>query len=255
MNGWIKLHKKFLEWGWYKEPFMVQLFIHLLLLANFEDKEWKGINIKRGQVITGRYSLSENTGISAQSIRTCLKKLKSTSEITIKSTNKYSIITIVKYNDYQNNEIKSTSKSTSKSTNDQPAINQQSTTTKEYKNIRNKEYIVQPSAVSQIKKLTPIQEIVEYFFKVKGWESKEQTFSRYVREAKDIYDLAGQDISVVKNKITKVSSWADSKGLSWNLGTVLKRWQEKEPLEKELDEAELISQKIKQLNKEDGTRN
>jgi hypothetical protein len=102
MEGWIKLHRKFIEWEWFNISEMVHLFIYLLLLANREPGEWRGIKINRGQLITGRNSLSEGTGISQQTIRTCLSRLKSTSEITIKSTNKYSIITIIKYDDYQN---------------------------------------------------------------------------------------------------------------------------------------------------------
>lgn len=102
MEGWIKLYRKFCEWEWYKVSEMVHLFIHILLSANREPGEWRGIKINRGQLITGRNSLSDSTGISQQTIRTCLNRLKSTSEITIKSTNKYSIITIIKYEDYQN---------------------------------------------------------------------------------------------------------------------------------------------------------
>ena len=101
MDGWIKLHRKFLEWEWFHNEEMVRLFIHLLLTANYADKKWNGILVKRGQVLTGRKKLSEGTGLSEQEIRTCLSRLKSTSEITIKSTNKYSIITINKYDDYQ----------------------------------------------------------------------------------------------------------------------------------------------------------
>jgi hypothetical protein len=101
MEGWIKLYRKFCSWEWYNISEMVHLFIHILLNANHEDGEWRGIKIKRGQLITGRNSLSENTGISQQTIRTCLHRLKSTNEITIKPTNKYSIITICNYESYQ----------------------------------------------------------------------------------------------------------------------------------------------------------
>ena len=99
-EGWIKLHRKFMTWEWYTDDHMVRLFVHLLLEANHKPQRWRGILIERGQLVTGRFKLSENTGISEQSIRTCLNRLKSTSEITIKSTSKYSIITICNYNKY-----------------------------------------------------------------------------------------------------------------------------------------------------------
>jgi len=84
-----------------------------------------GKTIKRGQLVAGRLELSKNTGISEQSIRTSLVKLKSTSEITIKTTNKYSVISINNYDEYQ--------QSTNKLTNNQPTTNQQLTTNEEYK--------------------------------------------------------------------------------------------------------------------------
>jgi len=101
MAGWVKIHRKFLTWEWFNEPNMAHVFLYFLLKANYEPKRWRGIVIGRGQFVAGIDILSENLGISKQSIRTCLKKLKSTSEITIKSTNKYSIITICKYDDFK----------------------------------------------------------------------------------------------------------------------------------------------------------
>lgn len=125
---WIKLWTKFREWGWYSDGITKDLFIELLLTANFEDKEWKGIIIKRGQTITGRKQLSKILGFSEQSIRTSLTKLKSTNEITIKTTNKYTVVTIINFDKYQ--------PSTNKSTNHQPTTNQQLTTPIDNKNIR-----------------------------------------------------------------------------------------------------------------------
>lgn len=104
MNGWVLLHKKFLEWEWASDPNMVTLFVHLLLSASPWDTTWKGVEIKRGQVVFGRKKWAENTGISEQSLKTCLKRLKLTGEITSRSTNKYTIITISKYNEYQSTQ-------------------------------------------------------------------------------------------------------------------------------------------------------
>ena len=131
MNGWIKIHRSILKWEWYQDSKMVHLFIHLLFEANFDDRKWRGMEIKRGQLVTGRKALSAATGISQQSIRTCLARLEHTGEITRKSTNKYSIITINNYNKYQIKENPS-----------QPTINQQSTSNqphnKKYKKEKNK---------------------------------------------------------------------------------------------------------------------
>jgi len=139
MIGWIKLYRKFQSWEWYDNSQMVHLFIHLLLEANHEPKKWQGIVIQRGQMIFGRKKIASELNISQQSLRTCIKRLKSTNEITTKSTNKFTLLTIENYHLYQDSEDESTSKSTSKLTNDQPTTNQQSTTPKEDKKIRSKE--------------------------------------------------------------------------------------------------------------------
>lgn len=139
MSGWIKIHRKFEKWEWRDKPEMVSLFLHMLTQANYEPSKWHGITILRGQCIYGRLKWAETLGISEQRLRTCLERLKSTSEVTIESTSQFSVITIVNYEEYQQDESEPTSESTSDFQNEQPAINQRSTTPKELKNLRKKE--------------------------------------------------------------------------------------------------------------------
>lgn len=100
-NGWIKLHRKILDWEWFTSPSTLQLFIYLLLRANKEDKKWRGILIKRGQLVTSVATISEETKLSTQQVRTSLNRLKSTNEITSKTTNKFTLVTVCKYESYQ----------------------------------------------------------------------------------------------------------------------------------------------------------
>ena len=124
-NGWIKIHRKLLDWEWYDEPNVMRLFLHLLLKANHKDKSYRGTLIKTGMLLTGRDLLAKETGLSIQQIRTAINKLKSTNEITIKTNKQGSIIQIVKYAEYQivTNVV----------TNKQPDSNQQVTTNKNVK--------------------------------------------------------------------------------------------------------------------------
>jgi len=133
MKGWVKLHRKFAEWEWADEPNMVSVFIHLLLAASNRDTKWKGVELKRGQVIFGRSKWAEKTGISEQGLRTCLKRLKDTQEIRTESTSKYTIVTIVNYNEYQAKEVGNQPA-------DQPTTNQQSTSNQPHREkVRSKE--------------------------------------------------------------------------------------------------------------------
>jgi hypothetical protein len=141
MQGWIKLHRKFLKWEWYDDANTCRLFIHLLLKANHEDTKWHGIPIKRGQHLTSLKTLKKELHLSIQSIRTSFKHLKSTHEITIKATKKHSIIELVNYDVYQNTE-KETNTLTNTLTNNQPTHSQHTANTKqegkELKNEKNK---------------------------------------------------------------------------------------------------------------------
>lgn len=153
-TGWIKLHRKILEWEWLAIPEMVSLYLYLLLTANHEEKEWQGQKIYRGQTIIGRKQLNQKLGISERKIRTCLTRLKTTNEIAIKTTNRYSIITIIKYNDYQiKDEKRPAKRPAERQTNDQ-----QTTTPKELKN--NKNIIQDEQSSSEIPELIKLFEAI-----------------------------------------------------------------------------------------------
>ncbi|RXG13980.1 hypothetical protein DSM03_10193 [Leeuwenhoekiella aestuarii] len=141
--GWIKMHRKLLEWEWYNDVPVRLTFMHLLLTANWEYTEYKKYPIQRGQCITGTSETPKKIGISKQQFRTAISKLKSTGEITTYSTNKFTVVTLVKYDDYQPNEEESTTKPTRNPTREQHQNNTQPNNTirskedKEIKNIRN----------------------------------------------------------------------------------------------------------------------
>lgn len=125
MKGWVKIYRELQEWEWYTKPEMVHLYIHLLLSANHTTVKWQGVTVKRGQLVTSISQLSKNTGLSVQSIRTCLARLKSTSEITIEATKAYTLITICNYGRYIEKDSES-NKASNKASNKQPTKQKQS---------------------------------------------------------------------------------------------------------------------------------
>jgi DNA-binding transcriptional MerR regulator len=104
----------------------------MLLKANHKDGKWQGIEVKRGQFISSLGNISNATGISIQTIRTILKKLEKTNEIEVKSTSQFTIVTISKYECYQE-QNDDTNKPL---TNNQQATNKQLTTNKNDKKER-----------------------------------------------------------------------------------------------------------------------
>jgi len=103
MENYIKLHRTITEWGWYTDNNTKSVFLHLLLLANSKDNNWRGITIKRGQRFTSVNSLSNELNLTPKQVRVSLDKLKKTKDIIMSGANNGTMITICNYDNYQNN--------------------------------------------------------------------------------------------------------------------------------------------------------
>lgn len=129
MSDYIKLHRSMLEWEWYGKINTKVLFIHMLLKANWKDGKFEGEDIPRGSFISSIHSLAKETNLSVMNVRTALKHLKLTGEITSKTQAKYTVFTVINYDSYQSNN-KQINKQV---TNSQQAGNKQVTTIEEKK--------------------------------------------------------------------------------------------------------------------------
>lgn len=161
MHGYIMLHRKIVNWEWYTETNTKALFIHLLLMANHSDEKWRGEVIKRGTLITSYGSLSSQTGLSVQQIRTCLKNLEKTGDITKKPTQRNTLIIVTNYEFYQS----PFEKTTNESTNNQQTINKRNNKQSTTNNNDNKE-IYSPVSddidLSIPENQIPYSEIIDY---------------------------------------------------------------------------------------------
>lgn len=105
-KGWIKLHKKLLNSAVWSDNRRLKAWIHILLSANYEDKEWfangRLIQIKRGQFVTSNRKLQEAWGCSTNTVSGILKQFAEMGMIEVECPNKkYTLITVVKYSDFQ----------------------------------------------------------------------------------------------------------------------------------------------------------
>lgn len=128
LYGYIKLCRSIDNWGWRTNPNTLSVFLYCLTHARHTPGEYHGVQLQPGQLITGRDAISRGTGITTQSVRTALKNLQKTGEITIKATNKFSIVTVVNWAKFQYEPPKSNQQPNQQPTNNQPADNQQLTT-------------------------------------------------------------------------------------------------------------------------------
>jgi hypothetical protein len=150
MQGWIKLHRTWLE----SETIQLlnaeqqAITLQILLRANHKDGKWFDANrsleveVKRGQLITSRSKIAnkwfgKDKSITEQKVRTTLKKLEKLGFLTIESTKTYTLINVVNYRVWQVEEEDTNQVDNQEATKKQPSINQEATTNKNVKNVKN----------------------------------------------------------------------------------------------------------------------
>ena len=109
------------DWEWFSSPTTSHLFLYFLIKASTEDKKWKGMVVKRGQLIASRESVCKSTGLTPREYRTAIKRLSDCNAISVKTTNRFTLITICKYESYQQrDESCDQPKTNERPTKDQP---------------------------------------------------------------------------------------------------------------------------------------
>lgn len=100
-NGFIKIHRKMLNWEWYKNKNTRIVFLHLLLTADYTPGERRGVTYDSGECVTSLYELATGCSLTIQQVRTALSNMKSTGEITERIVGKTRVITINNWSMYQ----------------------------------------------------------------------------------------------------------------------------------------------------------
>jgi uncharacterized phage protein (TIGR02220 family) len=160
-EGYIKYYRKSIKNPLFQKPLIWHYWDYCLMKANFKDKTiiWnqKEMIVERGSFITGRSKAAIETGLSEQTIRTAqvtLINLNMIEKSTSKSTSKFSYLSICNYEEYQMIFGEANQEINQQSTSNQPAINQQSTTTNNVNNVNNdnkeKENITPPIIPKEI---------------------------------------------------------------------------------------------------------
>lgn len=102
MDGYIKIFRQIKDWEHFQEPSVLLLFIDLLISANFKRGYFHGTPVGKGSLITSYRKLSEETGLSVNTIKVCVSKLIKSGEITIKTAKgQFTHIVINQFNKYQ----------------------------------------------------------------------------------------------------------------------------------------------------------
>ena len=130
-----------MNWEWYSDGVVKDVFIHLLLSANHTDIRFKGEILKQGSVVTSVKSLSKALGFSDMQIRRALSKLESTGEISKKATNRFTLVIVNKYGNYQSFSDGNEQADNKQITSRQQTDNRQTTTYNNVKNVNNEKNV------------------------------------------------------------------------------------------------------------------
>lgn len=214
MAGYIKLNRKILEWEWYRDINTKTLFLHCLLKANWKSGSFQGEIIPRGSFATSVISLASETGLTIRQTRTALEHLQSTNELTIKTTNKYSVVTINNYEMYQDDD---------KQDDKQTPNKDEETRHSDDNNRRNKEYKKQ----TKEKKTRKEKYTEEYFEQSEDLKSAYEGFKEMRATIKK--PLTDHAISLLVGSLLKLSSDLSTQADILDQST-LKCWQGVFPL-------------------------
>jgi TusA-related sulfurtransferase len=161
MSGWIKIHRQILDWEWFDDKNAFRLFMYLLLKANHKERSYKGKIIKVGETLTGLELLSKELGLTVQQTRTALSKLKSTNEITIKTSTQGTVIQVVNYSKYQT--------STNEITDEQQTNNKRITTNKNDKKENNENIPTKDEFIAYALSVMPDVSLTDLNLKYQSW--------------------------------------------------------------------------------------
>ena len=140
MEGWIKLYRKMQEhWLWNeKRKFSkFEAWIDILFRANHKDSEiiinWDKVEAKKGSFITSEVKLAKKWKWDRSTVRRFLTMLEEEKMISKKSTTNYTMISVEKWELYQNVQQQNQQQDNSETTTGQ----HQNNTNKNEKNIKN----------------------------------------------------------------------------------------------------------------------
>ena len=201
MSGWVKLWRKSLDSGMLKNPELWTFWCWCLMKATHKPTKqmigWQMVELDEGEFVFGRKAAAKELETSERKIRTCLKKLKNLQNLTIKATNKFSIITINNWHTYQQPEIKSDQQNDQHVTSRRPAGDHK----QECKNIKNKNSL--PENV-----LTFSQRFYEHLKKAYPEKKIDLSNGKVSKGANTVYQLIEIDGFDLDKDIRPALMWA-----------------------------------------------
>jgi hypothetical protein len=145
-KGWVKLHRKIIDSAVFKseKDNLLKAWIYCMAKANHKKNQaiigLQKVDLKPGQFITGRNKLAEDLGFKPSNTYQAwrmLKILENMGNLSIKPSNKFSIITVNNWHTYQGVDNESEQVIEQQVSNKRATSEQQVSTNKNVKNDKN----------------------------------------------------------------------------------------------------------------------
>lgn len=240
-NGWVKIHRKIWDNPLSKKPKYLSVWLYLLCMANHQDNQFIFNNkkqiCKKGQILTGRKQIAENTGICQGTIETILNYLETQHQIQQQKTNKFRLISVLNYNQYQevqqhfqqqtDNKLTTNLQQTDTNNNDNNVKNvkNEKNTLAETSSADNSPFSFNETLENWINGENKLYSLIGRYFKSRQltFNTKEQmqtAAKRHLRAAKSISVFSDDQIQEAIAKIGNNNNI--NLQLEWTLETVLK---------------------------------
>lgn len=106
MGKFVKIFDNIEEWRHFKRNNFLQVWILLLMDANYKESyDCYGRKIHVGQVVLSQNRFAERCGITRPTLSNILKSLEESGEITMETKRNYTLVTILKYKNYQQDKF------------------------------------------------------------------------------------------------------------------------------------------------------
>ena len=213
--GYIKLYRKITNSFVWTNPNMLKLWMLCLMKANHKENRFlfngKEIHVSSGEFVTGRDTIAKeyNEGMTrdqqivGRTLWRWLKKFEDEQMLSIKSTTKYSVVSIKNWHEYQVNDQQLSI--------NRPTTVHQLSTNKNDKNDKNdKNKDIPPKSKKKIYETDSIyyQSAESLFSKIKenNPEAKKPNFQSWSDDIRKMIELDGRKPEQVSNMI----SWSQS---------------------------------------------
>lgn len=202
-KGWLKLHRSIITSSVFANSKLLKLWIWILCKAFTVPAKvtigLQNVDVEKGQFVFGRFAAANELQMTNSTVYRYLKLLEKERMVVVKSNNKFSIVSVVNWCDYQDRKEKEEQQKNNKRTTNEQQMN----TNKEYREYKelknkdnkdNKEFV--PPTIEEINSYITEKELsvdgdkfLNYFTesgwvdskgnKVKNWKLKILTWDGY----------------------------------------------------------------------------